>query len=132
MYEMKPEYYTGIDSIDQEHKRLFELAQETQDLLNDNLLHDKTQSLTSLISELIDYTKTHFSHEEAYLDSIHYAHIPAHVALHRKFEESLMEFDLDAIEEDPESQDEIVKKLLDFLVNWLITHIMKVDMLYTK
>ena len=62
MYEMKPEYYTGIATIDQEHKRLFELAQETHDLLNDNLLHDKTQSLTSLISELIDYTKTHFAH----------------------------------------------------------------------
>ena len=132
MYEMKPEYYTGIATIDQEHKRLFELAQETHDLLNDNLLHDKTQSLTSLTSELIDYTKTHFAHEEAYLDSIQYAHIPAHVALHRKFEESLMEFDFDAIEEDPDSQDEIVEKLLDFLVTWLITHIMKVDMLYTK
>ena len=132
MYEMKPEYYTGIATIDQEHKRLFELAQETHDLLNDNLLHDKTQSLTSLISELIDYTTPHFAHEEAYLDSIQYAHIPAHVALHRKFEESLMEFDFDAIEEDPDSQDEIVEKLLDFLVTWLITHIMKVDMLYTK
>ena len=43
-----------------------------------------------------------------------------------------MEFDFDAIEEDPDSQDEIVEKLLDFLVTWLITHIMKVDMLYTK
>ena len=30
MYEMKPEYYTGIEAIDQEHSRLFDMAQETQ------------------------------------------------------------------------------------------------------
>ena len=29
MFEMKPEYYTGIEKIYQEHARLFELAQET-------------------------------------------------------------------------------------------------------
>ena len=57
MYEMKSEYYTGIESIDQEHTRLFELAQETQDLLTDTLQYDKTEKLNSLISELIDYTR---------------------------------------------------------------------------
>lgn len=132
MYEMKPEYYIGIAHIDQEHARLFELAQETYDLLNDNLLHDKTEKLTSLISQLIDYTKTHFAHEEAYLESIHYTHIPAHCTLHRTFEQSLMEFDLDSMGDDWENQNEVVEKLLDFLVQWLISHIQKVDMLYVK
>ena len=28
MYEMKPEYYIGIDMIDEEHKQLFEYADE--------------------------------------------------------------------------------------------------------
>ena len=132
MYEMKPEYYTGIKAIDQEHTRLFELAQETYELMNDELLHDKAESLTRLLSELIDYTKTHFSHEEAYLESIHYAQKAAHGAQHRKFEDSLLEFDLNLVDDDPESQDETVSNLLDFLVNWLINHIQKVDMLYVK
>lgn len=129
MYEMKPEYYIGIESIDQEHTRLFELAGETHDLLNDNMLHDKTERLTSLISELIDYTKIHFAHEEAYMESIGYAHISAHKTLHRKFEESLIGFDLNDTEEE---QDEAVEKLLAFLSGWLINHIQKVDMLYVK
>lgn len=132
MYEMKPEYYIGIAQIDQQHARLFELAQETYELLNDNLLHDKTEKLNSLISQLIDYTKNHFAHEEAYMESIHYAHIPAHAALHRKFEQSLMEFDPDSMEDDWEIQNKEVEKLLDFLVQWLISHIQKVDMLYAK
>lgn len=132
MYEMKPEYYTGIEAIDKEHARLFELAGQTHDLLNNDILQDKIDSLTELVSELINYTRTHFSHEEAYMESIHYPHISAHVAQHRKFEESLLEFDLDSIEDDFEEQNEAVQDLLNFLVNWLVNHIMKVDMLYTK
>ncbi len=58
MYEMKPEYYTGIKEIDQEHARLFELAQETHELLTDDMLLDKTDSLIHLISELSKYPRT--------------------------------------------------------------------------
>lgn len=129
-YEMKPEYYTGIEAIDKEHTKLFELVQNTYDLLNDDILLDKTDSLTSLISELIDYTRTHFAHEEAYMESIHYAYLAEHAAQHRKFEESLMEFDIDSLENDYDGQNETVENLLEFLVNWLINHIMKVDMLF--
>ena len=131
MYEMKPEYYTGIEAIDQEHSRLFDMAQETQDLLGDNLLYDKTEKLNSLISELIDYTKTHFAHEEDYMRSIRYAGIDGHMALHRRFEDSLMQFDPDSLE-DREKQDEIAEKLLGFLITWLIDHIQRVDMVYAN
>jgi len=45
MYEMQPEYYTGIEKIDQEHEKLFQLAQETYELLNDEFLCDKMENL---------------------------------------------------------------------------------------
>ena len=128
---MKPEYYTGIEAIDQEHSRLFDMAQETQDLLGDNLLYDKTEKLNSLISEPIDYTKTHFAHEEAFMRSIHYAEIDSHMVLHRKFEDNLMQFDPDCLE-DVDNQNEIVEKLLGFLITWLIDHIQRMDMQYIK
>lgn len=132
MYKMKPEYYTGIMAIDKEHARLFELVQQAHDLLNNDILLDKSDRLTDLISELINYTRTHFSHEEEYMESIHYEQLALHAAQHRKFEESLAEFDLDSLEEDYDGQNEAIQNLLDFLVNWLINHIMKVDMLYVK
>lgn len=132
MYEMKPEYYTGIADIDKEHERLFELAQETDDLLNDGLLYDKADSLLRLISDLINYTQTHFSHEEAYMERIHYANREEHMKQHRKFEESLLKFDIEALEDDYDAQNDAVKKLLNFLVGWLVIHIQEVDMLYTK
>lgn len=132
MYEMKPEYYTGIEAIDNEHERLFHLAQETYDLLQADLLQDKTEQLIRLISELIDYTRTHFSHEEEFQKSIRYPQLEVHMELHRKFEDRLMKFDLDAIEDDLEGQDDIVEKLLNFLVEWLVEHILKIDMMYVE
>ncbi|EOS42869.1 hemerythrin family protein [Lachnospiraceae bacterium JLR.KK009] len=132
MYEMKPEYYTGIAAIDQEHTRLFELAQETHSLLTNDTLLDKADSLVHLISELINYTRTHFSHEEEYQRSIGYTGIEEHAAMHRKFEDKLSEFDFDSLGEDFNSQNETVEELLGFLTTWLITHILQADMLYVK
>ena len=37
MYEMKPEYYTGIAQIDEEHKKLFEIADEAYELYKNDL-----------------------------------------------------------------------------------------------
>jgi len=37
MYEMKPEYFTGIDFIDKEHARLFAIADEAYQLLKMSL-----------------------------------------------------------------------------------------------
>ena len=132
MYEMKPEYYTGVDFVDKEHEKLFDLANEAYDLLFDSFLQDKTDRIIHLISELIDYTRTHFSHEEAYLEQIHYDRIAEHAALHRSFEESLMQFDLDDMGEDGESQNAFVEDLLGFLITWLINHIQRTDMQYVS
>ncbi len=131
MYEMKPEYLTGIDFIDQEHARLFELAQETQDLLDDSVLLDKSDQIVELVSELVNYTRSHFAHEEEYQKSIQYPYITQHAAQHRQFESKLSEIDLDALS-DFEQQNETVEDILDFLVDWLINHILRVDMKLVK
>ena len=129
MYEMKPEYFTGVDFIDKEHKRLFELAQETHDLLHDTTMHYKTNHIVALVSELIDYTRTHFTHEEAYQKSINYPYIGEHASQHRQFEDSLAQIDLDTLSDDYDEQNETIENILEFLINWLINHILKVDML---
>ena len=129
MYRMKPEYYTGVDLIDREHTRLFELADETYELLHDSFLEYKTDRIVSLVSELIDYARTHFAHEEAYQKSIQYPHMAEHAAQHRQFEDSLTELDLDSLSDDFEEQNETIESILEFLINWLVNHILKVDML---
>lgn len=132
MYQMKPEYFTGIELIDKEHTKLFALAQDTYEVLQDDISQDKSSELVRLVSELIDYTRTHFSDEEAYQKSIQYPYLKEHAAQHRQFEESLASLDLDGIEHDLEAQNETVQSLLDFLTNWLVNHILKVDKLLAE
>ena len=132
MYEMKPEYFTGIEFIDNEHKKLFQLADETYEVLHDDFLQDKTPEITRLISELIDYTRLHFSHEEEYQKSINYPYMAQHAAQHRQFEDSLADIDVDALGNDVEAQNELIENILEFLTNWLINHIKKVDKLLVQ
>lgn len=132
MYEIKPEYLTGIEFIDNEHTRLFELAEETYEVLHDDLSADKTSEIVRLVSELIDYTRVHFRHEEDYQKKINYPYFAEHSAQHRQFEDSLASIDIDDLENDLEGQNETIENLLEFLINWLINHILKVDMLLVK
>ena len=70
MFEMKPEYYIGIDMIDQEHKQLFDYASEAYELLQEEFTPDKYDKIDAILEKLRDYTVKHFSDEEAYMESI--------------------------------------------------------------
>ena len=72
MYEMKPEYYIGIEMIDEEHKQLFKYADEAYELLNDEFTPDKYDKIEAILIKLRDYTEKHFADEENYMESINY------------------------------------------------------------
>ena len=48
MFEMKPEYYIGIDMIDQEHKQLFDYASEAYELLQEEFTPDKYDKIDAI------------------------------------------------------------------------------------
>ena len=75
MYEMKPEYYIGIDMIDEEHKQLFKYADEAYELLHDEFTPDKYDRIDIILENLRNYTVKHFSDEEQYMESINYKKI---------------------------------------------------------
>lgn len=123
-YEFTDDYLTGIEFIDQEHAHLFEIANEAYDLLTDNLVTDKYDRIVSLLEELREYTKTHFAHEEEYIESIHFQHIWSERHAHILFVKKLEEIDLQKVDD---SQDEYILDVLDFLAKWLTGHIKGAD-----
>ena len=72
MYEMKPEYYIGIDMIDEEHKQIFKYADEAYELLHDEFTVDKYDKIDVILEKLRNYTVKHFTDEEHYMESINY------------------------------------------------------------
>lgn len=129
MYEFTDEYLTGIEAIDNEHRELFRIAGEAYDLLKNQFITDKFDYIAHILQELRDYTKTHFAHEEAYMQSIGYKRLFTQKMEHDAFVKKLDSLDLDDIDE---KQHESLLDVLDFLANWLINHIKGKDMLIGK
>jgi hemerythrin len=126
MYEMKANFYTGIEMIDSEHKRLFDIADSAYQLLQNDFIADKYDDAIALLQELIDYTKTHFADEEKYMEEIGYRRILSQKVMHREFIDKLDSIDMNDVDADPVHT---INEILKFLNEWLIEHILKMDML---
>jgi len=126
MYKMKPEFFTGIELIDNEHRQLFDYANQIYELLHAEFVPDKYDNIVDILGKLRDYTKKHFADEEAYMESIQYKKIFTQKVQHQAFIEELDKLDLNEISE-VENQDETISNLLSFVTDWLIHHILEVD-----
>lgn len=133
MYEMKEEYFTGIELIDKEHGRLFELAEETYQISKQEFIPDKYDQIQSLLQELKDYTIMHFEHEEQYMEEIGHKKFYTQKIQHEGFRRKLEELTkLDDLDGDLEDQERVVEDILKFLTDWLVNHILNNDKLIGK
>jgi hemerythrin len=126
---MKPEFFTGIELIDAEHARLFEIANEAYQLMQDNYTPDKYDYIINILNNLKDYAKQHFEDEEAYMESIQYKRLFTQKIEHQEFISKLEEMDLDSIDA---NQEKTILDLLNFLNEWLVQHILEKDILIGK
>ncbi|HAX07630.1 MAG TPA: bacteriohemerythrin [Butyrivibrio sp.] len=126
MYEMKPEYYIGIEMIDEEHKQLFKYADEAYELLNDEFTPDKYDKIEAILIKLRDYTEKHFTDEENYMESINYKKLFTQKIQHQEFISKLDEF-IDLHKSETEDQDKQIMDILEYLTEWLVNHILYVD-----
>ena len=129
MYEMKDEYKIGIEIIDEQHKKLFELTEKTYQLLKNDFALDKYDKIIHLIEELKEYTEFHFKTEEDYMESIGYKRMFTQKVEHVAFVKKLKDVDLKKIDHD---QDQYIIEILQFLNDWLVEHILEKDMLIGK
>ena len=118
---------TGITFVDDEHRKLFEIISDTNDLIHDQLLHDKYDEIMRLLAELRDYTELHFSEEEALMERIHYPELPSQKRAHAAFVDRLVNIDLDEMEDLDDNQQVYLLDLIQFLLNWLANHILACD-----
>ena len=79
---------TGIQVIDNQHKRIVEMI---------NLLHDAQQgkehaAIAEVIEELVDYTLSHFAFEETLMEDAGYQFSRAHKKIHELFIRRVSEY----------------------------------------
>ena len=124
--EFRDEYEIGNILIDAEHRTLFEITGKVYDILKDGATIADAPDIVSILDELKKYTIEHFADEEEYMQSINYAGLEAQKKAHQSFVYALNDIDKEKIYSDPA---DYVGSLLEFLLGWLINHILKVDTL---
>ncbi len=131
MYQFTEDCLTGIEQIDKEHEKLFELINQTMKLLNNELLEDKYHQIIGVLEELRNYTDTHFANEEAYMAAINDPELERQKKQHMAFREKINMLGFTNIDE-LENQQEALDDLLKYLVRWLYQHILSSDILIGK
>ncbi len=117
----------GIDKMDQEHLILVDKINDLVEVLDQNAKVPSLQKVQTAFSALAEYTIEHFDDEERYLASVRYPQLQSHQKIHKKLLDQVGEFGRQL---DANRLDDV--KLVSFLRNWLISHIMGVDMQYSK
>lgn len=126
MIKWKDEYTMGIQSIDDQHKELFEIANRIYELLRNELITDKYSKIVEIIEELKEYTIYHFQAEEEYMKSIGYRKFLSQKVAHNDFLEKMNTIDFEKIDN---GHNEYLLGMLDFVADWLVQHIIKEDQL---
>ena len=121
--EFKTEYIVGNEQIDNEHKKLFEIATNFFKDYENNLIKMKTIKAT--LKELSEYIKFHFNHEEEFMDELPYK---IFVNRHKKLHKDIIEQFHDLILKIPDlNMDAIERELIHFIEISLIHHIVVED-----
>jgi hemerythrin len=123
MFEWKPEYSVNIGSIDGQHQKLFRIAEELYAAMSSGR---GKASLSSILDRLVQYTATHFAHEERLMRAHGYPDLAAHQAEHQALTKQVLSFqaDFDA------GRTTMTVQVLNFIRNWLQQHIAGSDQKY--
>ncbi len=124
LFVWKDDYYLGVDAMDDEHKILINKINLLAESIN---LNDKTSKILNAYRQLRDYTHKHFSDEERYMESIDYPQLTNHKEIHRSLLAKLASYEAKIVEPQFDPSD-----LMLFLNDWLIKHILGVDMKYAR
>lgn len=114
---------TGIEDIDKQHQRLVDYLNE---LSSANDAGDKNAT-AHVLSELLEYTQTHFTFEEELLERASYPFLRAHKRVHDIFTQRVIDFQKRA-----NAGEDVTSELLSMLKIWLINHIKGDDADYAE
>lgn len=117
-------FSVGFDHIDEEHKKLLAILNRLFDSMR---LGKAGQVLASIVEELLDYTKTHFAHEEQFIRSKGYPRLNDHLKIHRNLEQQVQD-----IGQRLGQGGSLGVETLSFLKSWLVEHIMGCDQDYAR
>lgn len=116
----------GLTIVDEEHKILVQLINELH-VINNLPKNELTQKRDALLKRslhgLAEYTQTHFVVEEEFMRVYKYPAADEHRRAHQAFVDRISSL-MESVED---GGLDIPNSLMNFLKNWLSTHILEID-----
>ncbi len=118
------EFLTGIEAVDNQHQRLVSMVSELDDVRKTSYpgAAQKHEAVGNVVSEMIDYTISHFAFEESLMEDANYKFFNAHKRIHELLIKRAGEY-----KERWLSGDDIADELYEVLSRWLFNHIRNDD-----
>ena len=113
------EYSVHNETIDAEHRKLFELAHRVEAAANKAA---NRSELKDILAEFFNYMRVHFAHEEEYMKIIGYPELSNHKEIHKEFTRNVA-----SLVKNSHSINDLKESLLIIARDWLIGHIMQED-----
>lgn len=118
-------FETKITEIDNQHKKLVDLL---------NQVHDAVQKkkgqeiMAKALTDLVNYTKSHFDTEEKYMKQYGYPEFEQHLKQHQDLSKKVADFQQKYAKSSNDPL--LVQELSIFLKSWLTNHIVGTDKKY--
>lgn len=125
LFTWSDSFSVGIKAFDDDHKILIKLVND----INKAMLEGKSKTvIRKIVNELVDYTKYHFDREEATMKKANYSDFSSHKKIHDELISQVTKINNDLNND----KSNVSLELLEFLKDWLITHIQGTDKKYYK
>jgi hemerythrin len=112
----------GIEKIDSEHRHLISIFNR----LSEKADQEESADFVKIVDELEKYSNYHFANEETLMKKANFTEIDEHVIQHQIFRQKIDDFKTSIRFGSSMLQSEII----DFLLKWLLKHIMECDAKY--
>lgn len=116
-------YSVGVKALDNQHMVLVDTLNKLHDAMKTGQAREVTGPLLKMLAE---YTNEHFAAEEKMMASAKYPALAQHIVLHRELIKQVKEF----VVRFEKGEIALSVDLLNFLRDWLMTHILKADQEY--
>ena len=121
---------TGISTIDSQHKELFKRINNLVIAIKE---HRCKSEIDGTIKFLDDYAKVHFSAEEKHMQEANYDGLEDQRRDHKQYLAALAELKEEASQPRvPGSSYDLSATTNQVVVDWIVDHIMKVDMKFAE
>ncbi len=119
--QWKDAYSVKNLAIDSQHKKLLKILNRLYDDFMDDVNNDSGHE--AAIDKLLAYSEYHFQTEEQLMDKARHANTYNHIQEHRLFTEKIQQLK----ETLGTDRKERSRELIEFLVNWVLQHLIVED-----